>query len=149
MTASHAPSLKLSGFFSFCTLALCAGLALNSGCVKKKSEKTAEQAAQLEKTDVETGTGEEAIVGKTVTVDYTGKLTDGKTFDTSVGKTPFVFKLGAGDVIKGWDEGVVGMKVGGTRKLVIPPELAYGDRDLGAIPPKSTLVFEVKLLKVQ
>ncbi len=103
----------------------------------------------LEVEDVTIGEGAEAKAGDAVTVHYTGKLTDGTQFDSSVGKKPFQFQLGAGMVIKGWDQGVAGMKVGGKRKLTIPPELGYGARGFpGAIPPNSTLVFDVELLKV-
>jgi FKBP-type peptidyl-prolyl cis-trans isomerase len=96
------------------------------------------------------GTGAEAQAGKMVDVHYTGWLTNGKKFDSSVDRAkPFTFKLGAGQVIKGWDQGVQGMKVGGKRKLTIPPQLAYGEKGFpGAIPPSSTLVFEVELLRV-
>jgi FKBP-type peptidyl-prolyl cis-trans isomerase len=97
------------------------------------------------------GTGAEAKAGNTVEVHYTGTFKDGKKFDSSVDRgRPFSFKLGAGQVIKGWDEGVAGMKVGGKRKLVIPSDLAYGKRGSpGAIPPDSELTFVVELLKVK
>ena len=99
--------------------------------------------------DIAYGKGDEAIAGKTVTVNYTGTLEDGTQFDTSIGRAPFSFPLGAGRVIKGWDEGVAGMKVGGKRKLTIPPELGYGSRGAGnVIPANATLIFEVELLKV-
>src|SRR6266705_2826344 len=92
------------------------------------------------------GTGDEAVAGKSVTVHYTGSFEDGKTFDSSVGRGPFSFKLGAGQVIKGWDQGVAGMKVGGKRKLTIPAQLGYGARGFpGAIPPNAELIFEVEL----
>ncbi len=103
--------------------------------------------AKLEIEDLVVGAGREAKTGDVVEVHYTGWLTDGKKFDSSVGGEPFSFDLGAGQVIKGWDQGVAGMKVGGKRKLTIPPELGYGSRGFpGAIPPQSTLVFEVELL---
>ncbi len=98
--------------------------------------------------DLVLGEGDEAESGKTVTVNYTGTLENGEQFDTSYGRAPFPFPLGGGRVIKGWDEGVAGMKVGGKRKLVIPPELGYGSRNMGPIPANSTLIFEVELLKV-
>ncbi len=99
--------------------------------------------------DLTVGSGDEAVAGKTLTVHYRGTLVDGTKFDSSYDRnTPFQFKLGAGEVIAGWDQGFVGMKVGGKRKLTIPPELGYGDRSAGTIPPNSTLVFEVELLRV-
>ncbi|EMJ93328.1 peptidylprolyl isomerase [Leptospira alstonii serovar Pingchang str. 80-412] len=100
--------------------------------------------------DIRVGTGKEAFSGSNVTVHYVGTLTNGKKFDSSRDRrTPFTFNLGAGEVIKGWDRGVRGMREGGIRKLTIPPELGYGSRGAGAaIPPNSTLIFEVELLKV-
>ena len=100
--------------------------------------------------DLALGTGAEAKSGDELKVHYTGWLEDGKKFDSSVGGKPFEFILGARQVIKGWDEGLAGMKVGGKRKLVIPPALGYGDRGAGKeIPPGATLIFEVELLDVQ
>ncbi len=100
-------------------------------------------------TDLEIGSGAEAVAGQTVSVNYRGSLTNGKEFDSSYGRGPFSFRLGGGQVIKGWDEGVAGMKVGGKRRLVIPPDLGYGSRGAGGvIPPDATLIFEVELLRV-
>lgn len=106
---------------------------------------------ELQKTDEVVGTGDEAVAGKQVTVNYVGTLTNGTKFDSSYDRNqPFTFTLGGGQVIKGWDEGVVGMKVGGKRKLVIPASLGYGDQSPSpSIPANSTLVFEIELLKVQ
>lgn len=107
---------------------------------------------ELKMQDIKMGTGETATAGKLLTVNYTGTLTDGTKFDSSLdpGRSPFVFKLGAGDVIQGWDQGVAGMKVGGKRKLTIPPELGYGTTGAGGvIPPNATLIFEIELLKVE
>ena len=98
------------------------------------------------------GTGTEAKAGNLVSVNYVGTLTNGNKFDSSYDRNqPFSFILGTGKVIKGWDEGIAGMRVGGKRKLVIPPDLAYGNQSVGngLIPPNSTLVFEVELLNVQ
>ena len=105
----------------------------------------------LEFWDIRTGTGAEAAARKHVSVHYTGWLTDGTKFDSSVDRNaPFRFLLGAGQVIKGWDEGVAGMKVGGKRKLQIPAQLGYGDRGAGrVIPPGAELIFEVELLAIR
>jgi len=101
--------------------------------------------------DLVIGDGDEAIAGHQVTVHYTGWLTDGQKFDSSKDRDdPFIFPLGGGRVIRGWDEGVQGMKIGGTRKLTIPPALGYGARGAGGvIPPNATLVFEVELLALE
>src|SRR5436305_14796209 len=105
----------------------------------------------LVKEDMTVGTGAEAKTGQKVSVHYTGWLTDGKKFDSSKDRgQPFSFPLGGGRVIKGWDEGVQGMKVGGVRRLTIPPQLGYGASGAGGvIPPNATLVFEVELLDVK
>ena len=86
-----------------------------------------------------------------VTVHYTGRLEKGKQFDSSkqIGREPLRFTLGAGQVIKGWDQGIIGMKVGGQRKLIIPPHLGYGDQDMGVIPPNSTLIFNIELIEIE
>jgi FKBP-type peptidyl-prolyl cis-trans isomerase len=114
-------------------------------------EKSRLTASGLRITDVVVGTGAEASPGDTVIVHYRGTLEDGSQFDASYDRgTPFSFPLGAGRVIKGWDEGVQGMQVGGKRKLVIPPDLGYGSRGAGGvIPPNATLIFDVELLEVK
>jgi FKBP-type peptidyl-prolyl cis-trans isomerase FkpA len=106
--------------------------------------------------DLVVGTGAEATNGALLTVDYAGWLYEegqpdskGRLFDTSVGRQPFVFRLGARQVIQGWDLGVPGMRVGGLRRLIIPPNLGYGSSGSGSIPPNATLIFEVELLAVQ
>jgi FKBP-type peptidyl-prolyl cis-trans isomerase len=100
--------------------------------------------------DIRPGTGAEAKAGSHVKVHYTGWLTSGKKFDSSVGSAPFDFTLGQGEVIKGWDEGVAGMKVGGKRQLKIPPQIAYGeDGHPPQIPPNSTLIFDVTLVALK
>jgi FKBP-type peptidyl-prolyl cis-trans isomerase FkpA len=104
----------------------------------------------LEYKDLKMGTGESATRGDRVVVHYTGWLTDGKQFDSSLDGEPFSFKLGVGEVIAGWDEGLAGMMVGGKRKLRIPPALGYGRKgSLPGIPPNAELIFEVELLEVQ
>jgi FKBP-type peptidyl-prolyl cis-trans isomerase len=101
-------------------------------------------------TDIRPGTGPEAKAGDTLVVNYLGTLMDGKKFDSSYDRNqPFELKLGAGDVIQGWDLGLVGMKVGGKRELIIPPDLGYGPNPIGPIPPNSTLKFEIELLAIK
>src|SRR5262245_36555682 len=114
-------------------------------------EKTQKTASGLQYIDLKEGTGASPQTGQTAVVHYTGWLVDGKKFDSSKDRgQPFTFAVGRGQVIKGWDEGVATMKVGGTRKLIIPPELGYGARGAGGvIPPNATLKFEVELLEVR
>ncbi len=124
------------------------GAAALGGELVSPTERTTPSGLRI--TDLALGEGPEARSGQTVVVNYRGTLTNGKEFDSSYGRGPFSFPLGAGRVIRGWDEGVAGMKVGGKRKLVIPPDLAYGERGAGGvIPPSATLVFEVELLEIK
>lgn len=118
----------------------------------KQSEQNKENdmVDKLQITDNTIGDGAEAVVGQLVTVHYTGRLTDGTKFDSSVDRgRPFSFMLGVGQVIKGWDEGVVGMKVGGKRSLLIPAHMAYGSRGAGSIPPNAPLEFDVELISIE
>lgn len=112
--------------------------------------------ATFSQVDLRVGTGDEAVTGKVLTVNYTGWLYKGSEpdkkgvqFETSIGATPLQFTLGIGQVIAGWDQGIVGMRVGGVRRLVIPPSMAYGPIRNFAIPPNATLVFEVELVELQ
>ena len=118
---------------------------------KPMAEQTVTTESGLMYLDMTVGTGRQAELGDTAAVHYTGWLADGKKFDSSVDrKEPFSFRLGAGQVIKGWDEGVMGMKIGGKRKLTIPPQLGYGARGAGGvIPPNATLTFDVELLDLR
>ena len=143
--------LTLSTVFVFVALAVASAQTQKSPVAPSKVEgKPKTTASGLQYWDITVGTGATAATGKTVKVHYTGWLTNGKKFDSSIDRgEPFAFSLGAGQVIKGWDEGVAGMKVGGKRQLKIPPELGYGARGAGnAIPPNSTLIFDVELLDV-
>ncbi len=144
-------------------------LGFGAGCGKSEKSSTSDQpsssspssptkvngqpvttASGLQYWDIVVGKGAMAVPGKPVSVHYTGWLTNGEKFDSSLDRgKPFVFPLGKGQVIKGWDEGVAGMKAGGKRQLRIPPELGYGDSGAaGVIPPKATLIFDVELLEV-
>jgi FKBP-type peptidyl-prolyl cis-trans isomerase len=145
-------------------VAICVAALLVAGCGKKEEgPKTAPAAAavapptELQKTDVVKGTGEGISLGQVAVVHYTGWLFDpaapeqkGTKFDSSRDRgEPFSFMIGAGQVIRGWDEGVQGMQPGGQRRLVIPPDLAYGEPGKGPIPANATLVFDVELLKIE
>jgi FKBP-type peptidyl-prolyl cis-trans isomerase FkpA len=143
------------------TLALVLGLTFTLAMAPAIAQKPAAAAAStaptaLQKIDTVVGKGKAAAAGNTVTVHYTGWLyapnapkQHGAQFDSSVGGAPFTFPLGAGNVIKGWDQGVVGMKVGGKRTLILPAALAYGARGAGPIPPNANLIFDVELLDVK
>jgi FKBP-type peptidyl-prolyl cis-trans isomerase FkpA len=116
---------------------------------KTAAAKAVTTASGLKYVDVKVGSGASPVKGKQVKVHYTGTLENGKQFDSSVGKEPFSFLIGVGQVIPGWDEGVMGMKVGGKRKLIIPSKLGYGSAGAGGvIPPDATLLFDVELLDV-
>ncbi|QGM97198.1 FKBP-type peptidyl-prolyl cis-trans isomerase [Methylocystis parvus] len=135
-------------------LAVSAGVALAPAPLRAETGETTLTASGLKYTDVKTGAGESPKVGQTVKVHYTGWLyvngAKGKKFDSSKDRgEPFEFPLGMGQVIKGWDEGVETMKVGGKRTLIIPPDLGYGARNMGPIPANSTLIFDVELLGVK
>ena len=111
---------------------------------------TNDNVTALKTEDQSLGTGAEAIAGKPIVMNYIGRLVDGTQFDTSCGKgSPFEFNLGRGQVIQGWDQGIVGMKVGGKRRLIIPSNLGYGPSGSGPIPPNAALVFDVELVAVQ
>jgi FKBP-type peptidyl-prolyl cis-trans isomerase len=126
------------------------GNAQTNASPTKVTGKPTSTASGLQYWDIVAGSGATAVAGKPVSVHYTGWLTDGKKFDSSLDRgQPFTFPLGGGKVIKGWDEGVAGMKVGGKRQLRIPPELGYGARGAGGvIPPNATLLFDVELIDV-
>ena len=120
---------------------------LFAGCSKDKEIMNGELIIE----DLKVGEGSEVVKYNIVTVNYTGWLTDGTKFDSSLnpGRSPFRFTVGGGQVIKGWDEGLLGMKVGGKRKLTIPPSMGYGNQDMGVIPSNSTLIFEIDLLIIE
>lgn len=144
-------AIAVVGFFFIFNspLSLMDSLAGNDGALSAATPTTPTNVGdvtQLVTQDEKVGAGAEAKTGSTVTVNYTGKFKDGTVFDTSIGKAPFTFVLGQGGVIQGWEQGLVGMKVGGKRLLIIPPALGYGSATYGPIPANSTLVFEVELL---
>jgi FKBP-type peptidyl-prolyl cis-trans isomerase len=120
-----------------------------SGAGDKKDEKVITTKSGLKYIDRKEGNGKEAKAGDTVVVHYTGTFPSGEKFDSSIGAKPLEFELGRRKVIQGWDEGIAGMKEGGKRKLIVPPELGYGAKARGPIPANSTLIFEVELVKVK
>jgi FKBP-type peptidyl-prolyl cis-trans isomerase FkpA len=138
---------RFSGSLFVIVLAICI-----AGC---SDSPTAPNNADFSQSDLRLGTGTDAVTGRVLTVNYTGWFYNasapdqkGVQFDSSTGQPPLTFTLGAGQVIQGWEQGVQGMKVGGLRRLVIPPSLAYGQSRFGPIPPNATLVFEIELLEV-
>jgi peptidylprolyl isomerase len=145
--------MRKTGLLALAFIGLAALVATESVSAqnKDKEKKVITTKSGLKYIDEAEGTGAAAKAGDQVSVHYTGRLKDGKKFDSSVDRgQPFEFPLGAGRVIKGWDEGVAGMKVGGKRKLIIPPELGYGERGAGnVIPPNAELHFDVELLKIK
>ena len=156
-------AMRKALYVSAVAVSLAAVVSMTSACTKKSGDATltttgyvasggtSTASSGLKIEDSKVGSGAEAVAGKTVTVHYSGYLTNGKKFDSSLDRgQPFKFTLGAGQVIKGWDQGVAGMKVGGKRKLTIPPDMGYGERGAGnVIPPNATLVFDVELLNVE
>jgi FKBP-type peptidyl-prolyl cis-trans isomerase len=124
------------------------GVPFNSSTLDSAGQGAAVASSQVAMQDVVVGTGPSAQVGDLVVVNYTGRLAGGEVFDSSVGKAPYSFTLGAGQVIPGWDQGLVGAQVGGKRILVIPPNLAYGAQDYGPIPGNSTLIFEIDVVSI-
>jgi FKBP-type peptidyl-prolyl cis-trans isomerase len=138
------------------TLVLVAALAAACGGDNGNPSGPSTPSAPFSTTDIRVGTGAEATSGKRIAVNYSGWLysataseNKGTMFDTSIGRGAYILTLGAGEVIKGWDQGIVGMRVGGVRRIVVPPELGYGSKGNGPIPANATLVFDVELLAMQ
>jgi FKBP-type peptidyl-prolyl cis-trans isomerase FkpA len=148
--------MTMKRLFSSCLIGVSLTLAL-VGCDRGKAPAQADAAAMpLQKIDTVAGSGKEALAGATVVVNYTGWIYEpnspqqhGAQFDSSIGRSPFTFPLGAGQVIPGWDEGVKGMKVGGKRTLIVPASLGYGSNGVGPIPPNSNLIFDVELRRLR
>lgn len=149
--ADFAPQINhgLPGWRPFLIAALISCALALSGCGQKTGTEITTTSG-LKYVDHVVGTGEKARLGKTVAVHYTGTLTNGTKFDSSIDRgQPYEFRLGTGAVIPGWDEGILSMHVGGKRRLIVPPNLGYGAQDKGNIPPNSTLIFEVELVSVK
>ncbi len=144
--------MKLTTFNAVFSIAMTSFLFILVGCdSKEKTGKMVVMPSGLKYMDIIIGTGASPVIGSRVAVHYTGWLEDGTKFDSSKDRNvPFKFTLGQGQVISGWDKGVISMKVGGKRKLFIPPELGYGERGASAlIPPNATLIFEIELLAIK
>jgi peptidylprolyl isomerase len=144
-------ALLAAAFPFLISISACADPQTQNGEAPQAEAKEIVTPTGLKYLDLKVGEGPEATSGKSVEVHYTGWLENGTKFDSSLDRQePFTFRLGAGEVIEGWDQGVAGMKVGGKRKLIIPPDLGYGDQGAGgAIPPGATLIFEVELLGIE
>ena len=149
----------MNKLISSCLLGAALTLSI-AGCKRSEApqatQATQADAVALQKIDTVTGTGKEAVAGSTAVVNYTGWLYEpkaegqhGAQFDSSVGRAPFSFQVAGGQVIKGWDEGVQGMKVGGKRTLIVPADKGYGESGAGPIPPNATLIFDIELLEVR
>lgn len=148
--------INLKKLLSYCLLGLTMSLTVSACKRADAPQSAAAPAVAFQKIDTVTGTGKEATAGATAVVNYTGwlyepnaQLQRGAEFDSSKGRSPFSFQVGGCQVIKGWDEGIQGMKVGGKRTLIVPANMGYGDSGAGPIPPNATLIFEVELLEVR
>ena len=143
--------MKRSLRYAVVLMSMVVGLLCGASFSGAEKEKPVETSSGLQYLDLVKGPGREAHVGETASVHYTGWLKDGTKFDSSLDRgQPFQFRLGAGRVIRGWDEGIVGMNIGSKRKLIIPPHLGNGKRGAGrVIPPNATLIFEVELLDLR
>ena len=141
--------IAILGVFVFFTFGFYQGPSMTAPTTTTVNN-TASQATELKTEDIKEGTGPAVKSGDNIVIHYKGTLTDGSTFDSSYERgEPFETTIGVGQVIEGWDKGIIGLKVGGKRKLTIPPAMGYGDRPAGKIPPNSILIFEVELLEIK
>jgi len=147
---AHRPAHSSSGWPGFLIAALIIIFAAtHSGCGHKTGTEVTTTTG-LKYVDEVIGTGDKPKLGKTVVVHYTGTFTDGTKFESSLDRgQPYEFRIGTGSVVRGWDEGILSMRVGGKRKLIVPPDLGYGSQGKGKIPPNTTLIFEIELLGVK